>query len=62
VTQSDVPKDFGMLVPLYGEFDGVLARLGAVRMIGESISNIKLLLPKKPTLIATNLFHDVLEQ
>jgi hypothetical protein len=62
VTQSEVPKDFGMLVPLYGDFDGVLARLGAVRMIGESTSNIKVLLPKKPTRVAINLFHDVLEQ
>jgi hypothetical protein len=43
VTQSEAPKDFGMLVPLYGDFDGVIARLGAVRMIGESTSNIKVL-------------------
>ena len=62
VKQSDVPKDFAMLVPLYGEFDGMLARLGAVRTIGESTSNFKVLLPKKPSRIAINAFHDVLEQ
>ncbi len=62
LTQSDVPKDFGMLVPLYAEFDGKLARLGAIRAVGESTNNIKILLPKKPTRVAINAFHDVLEQ
>jgi Peptidase family M1 domain len=62
VTQSEVPKDFGMLVPLYGEFDSQLARLGNVRMIGESTSNIKVMLPKRPSRVLINAFHDVLEQ
>jgi hypothetical protein len=62
LTQSEVPKEFGMLVPLYAEFDGKLARLGAIRAIGESANNIKILLPMKPARVAINAFHDVLEQ
>ena len=63
LTQSEVPKNFAMLVPLYAEFDGKLARLGAIRMIGEStVDNIKVLLPKRPSRAAINAFHDVLEQ
>jgi hypothetical protein len=63
LTQSDVPKDFAMLVPLYGEFDGILARLGTIRAIGDSTTdNLKLMLPKRPTHIDINHFHDVLEQ
>jgi Peptidase family M1 domain len=63
LTQSDVPKNFAMLVPLYAEFDGQLARLATVRMIGESTAdNIKVLLPKRPSRAAINAFHDVLEQ
>ena len=63
LTQSDVPKNFAVLVPLYAEFDGKLARLGAIRMIGEStVDNIKVQLPKRPSRAAINAFHDVLEQ
>jgi hypothetical protein len=63
LTQSDVPKNFAMLVPLYADFDGQLARLATVRMIGESTAdNIKVLLPKKPSRATINAFHDVLEQ
>lgn len=63
LTQSDVPKDFAMLVPVYAEFDGVLARLGTVRMVGETtVDNVKLLLPKRPAHVDINHFHDVLEQ
>lgn len=63
LTQSDVPKDFAMLVPLYGEFDGVLARLGTIREVGETtVDNLRLMLPKRPSHIDINHFHDVLEQ
>ncbi len=50
LTQSGVSKEFAMPVPLYAEFDGQLARLGTIRIIGEStVDNIKIMLPKKPT-------------
>ncbi len=63
LTQSDVPKDFGMPVPLYAEFDGSLARLGSITIIGEStVDKIQVLLPKKPSRVAINAFHDVLEE
>ncbi len=63
LTQSGVSKDFAMPVPLYAEFDGQLARLGTIRIIGEStVDNIKIMLPKKPARVAINVFHDVLER
>ena len=62
--QSDVPKNFAMLVPVYAESDGgMVARIGTVRMVGEgSVDNIRLLLPRHPAKVAINYFHDVLEQ
>ena len=63
LTQSGVSKEFAMPVPLYAEFDGQLARLGTIRIIGEStVDNIKIMLPKKPARVAINVFHDVLER
>ena len=61
--QSDVPKDFIGMVPLYGDFDGTLARFGLIRVIGNSTAaNLNAKLPKKPRKVAINMFHDVLEQ
>jgi aminopeptidase N len=63
LTQSDVPKDFAMMVPIYVELNGQWARLGSVRLVGEAtVDNIKVTLPMKPTRVAINVFHDVLEQ
>jgi hypothetical protein len=63
ITQSDVPKNFVGIIPLYAEFDGALARLGTVRLIGETTTDgIKVQLPKKPSRVAINAFHDILEQ
>ncbi len=62
LTQSEVPADFTMLVPLYADFDGQIARLGVVRMTGNSANDkIQVLLPKKPRKVMINAFHDVLE-
>lgn len=63
LTQSDVPKDFAMLVPLYAEFDGMVSRLGTITAIGDAtVDNLKLMLPKRPSHVDINHFHDVLEQ
>lgn len=61
--QSDVPKDFISMVPLYANFDGTLVRLGMVRVIGDSgAANLQVKVPKKPQKVAINMFHDTLEQ
>jgi hypothetical protein len=63
LTQSDVTDKFVMLVPLYGDFDGMTARLGTVRIDGNTtLDNLQVMLPKKPTKVMINAFHDVLEQ
>ena len=62
VTQSDVPKDFAMLVPLYLEFDGPPVRAGVVTLIGSSSVPIEVTLPRKPKRVLLNAWHDVLEQ
>jgi hypothetical protein len=62
LTQSEVEPGFAMLVPLYGDFDGQIIRLGAVRMVGNStIDTLQVLLPKKPKRIMINYNHDILE-
>ncbi|HEY1339903.1 MAG TPA: M1 family aminopeptidase [Bryobacteraceae bacterium] len=63
LTQSDVPENFIMLVPIYADFDGRPVRLGSVRMVGSSTADhLKIMLPKRPKRLAINLQHDVLAQ
>jgi len=62
LTQSEVPPDFMMPVPLYVDFDGQIVRLGVVRMRGNTTnSELQVTLPKKPKRMMINYFHDVLE-
>jgi Carboxypeptidase regulatory-like domain/Peptidase family M1 domain len=62
LTQSEVTPNFTVLVPVYADFDGQIARLGSVRMTGNSANDkIQVLLPKKPRKVMINAFHDVLE-
>jgi hypothetical protein len=51
-----------MLVPIYADFDGQVARLGMVRMNGSSTFPLQIELPKKPRRVMLNYNHDVLEQ
>jgi hypothetical protein len=63
LTQSEVTDNFVMLVPLYADFEGTLARLGTVRISGnKTLDSLQVILPKKPTKVLINAFHDVLEQ
>jgi len=62
VSQSEVPADFVMLVPLYLDFDGQLMQLGRAKLIGNSSMPVKTLLPRKPRRVLLNANHDVLEQ
>lgn len=63
LTQSEVTPDFAMIVPIYVDFDGQLARLGAARMIGNSTANdLQVKLPRKPKRVLVNAYHDVLSQ
>ena len=62
LTQSEVTPDFGMLVPIYLDFDGQIVRLGTARMVGNTTANdIQVTLPKKPKRVMINYWHDVLE-
>ncbi len=62
LTQSDVPANFLMPVPLYADFDGNIVRLGAIGMLGSSTSKeMKITLPKKPKKVMVNYWHDILE-
>jgi aminopeptidase N len=62
VTQSEVPDDFGMLVPIYLEFEGPPVRLGVIRIIGNKTVPVEVTLPQKPKRVLLNAWHDVLEQ
>jgi aminopeptidase N len=62
VTQSEVPANFVMPVPIYADFDGKVTRLGTVRMLGSSASNeMTVTLPKRPKKVMLNYWHDILE-
>jgi hypothetical protein len=62
ITQSEVPANFLMSVPLYLDIDGRIVRLGTVAMLGSSTSKeIDLTLPKRPRKVMVNYWHDILE-
>ncbi len=64
LTQSGVPPDFKMLVPLSLELtDGTLLRLGSIRITGSKTVDQTLPLPKLPGTVkrvSINYFYDVL--
>ncbi len=60
-TQSGVSDDFKMRVPLYGDFDGRMVRMGSVPVFGSQTSpEFKVMLPKKPKRVVINANQDIL--
>ena len=50
-----------MMVPMYADFDGKLARLGMIRISGSRTGKeFQVLLPKRPRKVLINAYHDVL--
>jgi hypothetical protein len=63
LTQSEVPANFIMPVPIYVDFGGQVAQIGRARISGNStFDNIAVMLPKQPKRVLINYWHDVLEQ
>jgi hypothetical protein len=63
ITQSEVPNDFVVVMPLYLQFDKqTIVRFGATAIIGNATKdvNVELALPRKPQAVAINANHDVL--
>jgi hypothetical protein len=61
VTQSDVPDNFRMVVPIYFERDDKrIGRIGAVTLVGNSSQNASVTLAFRPKRILLNAFEDVL--
>jgi hypothetical protein len=63
ITQSEVPEDFAVAVPIYVNLDGdSFAKVGDVLLIGSSTMKIdvEVMLPRRPRGVAINLMHDVL--
>jgi aminopeptidase N len=64
LTQSGVPANFRMLVPIYLEFvDGKVQHLGSVNILGDSTVDQTVQLPKLPGPVKRaliNYFYDVL--
>jgi hypothetical protein len=60
LTQSNVSKDFAMLVPVYADFGKGWVRLGSALMNGASSTNLNLKLPEAPKRLAIAAMHDVL--
>jgi hypothetical protein len=60
LTQSEVPPDFLMTVPLYIDFDGRWVPVGRVRVLGDMTAQVKVTLPKPPKRVSINVNHDVL--
>jgi hypothetical protein len=62
LTQSDVPPDFAMPVPVYLDLGGQMAQLGRAKMVGNTTVDLNVTLPRQPKRVLINYWHDVLEQ
>jgi hypothetical protein len=63
ITQSEVPADFLVVMPLYLRFDeDRVVRLGATALVGNTTKevSVELTLPRRPIGVGINLNHDVL--
>jgi hypothetical protein len=61
ITQSNVSKDFVMLVPVYADFGKGWVKLGSATINGNSSTNLaNLKLPQTPKRLAIAAMHDVL--
>jgi len=63
LTQSDVPADFVMQVPIYLDFGGQVVQLGRAKTVGNTtvdVTNVPL--SRQPKRVLINYWHDVLEQ
>lgn len=62
LTQSEVPPDFLMRVPLYFDMDGHWAASGRITVRGDMTAQVKATLPKTPKRVSINARHDILAQ
>ena len=62
LTQSEVPPDFLMRVPLYFDMDGHWAASGRINVRGDMTAQVKSTLPKMPKRVSINARHDILAQ
>lgn len=65
ITQSEVPNDFIVVMPIYAHFDKTAyAQVGAVPVLGSSTKNFtfEVPLPKKPQKFTINATHDILSR
>lgn len=65
VTQSGVPDNFAMPVPIYVHFDkSNFIRLGSTVIVGNTSKpiDVELALPKKPQKFTVNALHDILSR
>ncbi len=61
ITQSRVPEDFQMLIPVYlDDGRGKLTRLGVAMLRGNGAAETEVLLPARPERVLLNAFEDVL--
>ena len=61
IRQSEVNDDFVMLVPVYAQFGDKIARLGQVRIKGNSETpTFSIPLPEKPKKLLLCARHDIL--
>ena len=62
ITQSEVPENFAVLMPIYIMYDKGVAKLGDTLLVGNMTKplNVEIALPKKPKSITINALHDVL--
>jgi hypothetical protein len=59
ITQSGVSESSVMPMPVYVESD-VWQRIGSATLRGNTSSEFKVMLPKKPKRVLVNAIHDVL--
>jgi hypothetical protein len=60
LTQSGVPENFAMLVPVFGDFGKGFIRITQLPAVGNSSKSFDLLLPMTPKKVVLNAYKEIL--
>ena len=61
LSQSEVGPQFIMPIPVFGDFDGKIVRIGQFPVVGSSTRTFDFELPKAPKKLMLNYYYDILE-
>jgi hypothetical protein len=62
ITQSEVDKDFAMLVPIFADFGKGWTRIGQAAVLGNTPRTVDAVLPMAPKKVGMNVYKEILQR